>query len=395
MQLMLYYRPLCLNVKLKRILQGKIMKKVLITGITGLVGSAFAVDALKRDNELQFLALARGKDNISARNRVIDAIKGQCAFDGTPELSEKLVDRIDVLEGDISDPMHLAMSPLLQGIESIFHCAADVNLGVDTDGQTYNVNYNGTKALLKIANELKVESFHYVSTAYVAGKSEGKIMEGPSKAEDWNNAYERSKFESEKMVRASGIPFTIYRPSIIVGRRQDGRIRKPLAFYFILEFLAVIKERLCAKSHNEPSDMIDMPLRLYAVPSDTIFFVPIDYVSEVTTELFFMPCENKTYHITGNSPVSSFAIENAIEKTLKVKNVRIVGNYNDPTMDEKLLHRFLGEFLPYFGSKAIFDVSNIEAVFGKKSLDWNFDNTKLTHLVGSYYKENFPELTDI
>lgn len=371
------------------------MKKVLITGITGLVGSAFAVDALKRDNELQFLALARGKDNISARNRVIEAIKGQCAFDGTPELSEKLVDRIDVLEGDISDPMHLAMSPLLQGIESIFHCAADVNLGVDTDGQTYNVNYNGTKALLKIANELKVESFHYVSTAYVAGKSEGKIMEGPSKAEDWNNAYERSKFESEKMVRASGIPFTIYRPSIIVGRRQDGRIRKPLAFYFILEFLAVIKERLCAKSHNEPSDMIDMPLRLYAVPSDTIFFVPIDYVSEVTTELFFMPCENKTYHITGNSPVSSFAIENAIEKTLKVKNVRIVGNYNDPTMDEKLLHRFLGEFLPYFGSKAIFDVSNIEAVFGKKSLDWNFDNTKLTHLVGSYYKENFPELTDI
>lgn len=371
------------------------MKKVLITGITGLVGSAFAVEAFKRDKELQFVAISRGKEDISARNRVIQTINEQCEFDGTPELADDLINCIDVLEGDMSDPMHLAMSPLLQGVESIFHCAADVNLGVDADGQTYNVNYNGTKALLKIAHELKVKSFHYVSTAYVAGKSSGRIMEGPSPATDWNNAYERSKFESEKMVRSSGIPFTIYRPSIIVGRRSDGKIRKPLAFYYILEFLAVIKERLCAKSHHEPSDVIDVALRLQAYPSDTVFFVPIDYVCEVTTKLFFKPCENKTYHITGNSPVSTRAIEQAVEKTLKVENVRIVEHYTDPSMDEKLLHRFLGEFLPYFGSKAIFDVSNIEKEFGKESLEWDLDKEKLINLIGSYYKENFPELIDI
>lgn len=374
---------------------GITMKKVLITGITGLVGSAFAVDTLKRDKKLHFLAIARGKHDISARNRVIDTIKEQCAFDGTPELAQRLIDRVEVLEGDISDPMHLAMSPLLQGVESIFHCAADVNLGVDTDGQTFSVNFNGTKALLKMAAELKVESFHYVSTAYVAGKTVGKIKEGPSPATEWNNAYEHSKFESEKMVRNSGIPYTIYRPSIIVGRRKDGRIRKPLAFYFILEFLAVIKERLCAKSHHDPSDVIDISLRLNAYPSETVFFVPIDYVSEVTTDLFFMPCENKTYHITGNSPVSTKAIEKAIQQTLKVQNVRIVEHFNNMTMDEKLLHRFLGEFLPYFGSKAIFDVDNVVEKFGKKSLEWDLDGNKLTQLIGSYYKENFPELTDI
>ena len=371
------------------------MKKVLITGITGLVGSSFAVNVLKRDKELQFLSIARGKNGISARDRVIDTIKEQCEFDGTPELFENLIDRIDVLEGDISDPMHLAMSPMLQGIESIFHCAADVNLGLDSDGQTFNVNFNGTKALLKIANELKVNSFHYVSTAYVAGKTTGRIMEGPSPAKEWNNAYEHSKFESEKRVRASGIPFTIYRPSIIVGRRQDGRIRKPLAFYFILEFLAVLKERLCAKKHHVPSAIVDMSLRMQTYPSDTVFFVPIDYVSEVTTDLFFMPCENKTYHITGNSPISTKQIEKAIEQTLKVKNIRIVEHVPDMTMDEKLLHRFLGEFLPYFGLKTLFDVSNVIELFGENSLEWNLDGDKLVHLIGAYYKENFPELTDI
>jgi nucleoside-diphosphate-sugar epimerase len=371
------------------------MRTVLITGITGLVGSAFAVAALQRDQKLQFLAIARGKDNISAKNRVIDTIKEQCEFDSIPELAAGLIARIDVLEGDLSDPMHLAMSPLVQGVESIFHCAADVNLGLDGDGQTFNVNFNGTKALLKIAVELNVKAFHYISTAYVAGTTTGKIMEGPSPAEAWNNAYERSKFESEKIVRASGIPFTIYRPSVIVGSRQDGRIRKPLAFYYILEFLAVIKERMCAKSHHEPSDMINMNLRMHTSPSDFLYFVPIDYVSEVTTGLFFTPCENKTYHLTGNSPVSTTGLEKAIKQTLKVENVRIAEHIPDMTMDEKLLHRFLGEFLPYFGSQSIFDVSNLIEKFGEKSLDWDLDGEKLTQLLGSYYKENFPELTDI
>ncbi len=370
-------------------------RKVLITGITGLVGSAFTVEALRRDKKLHFVALVRGKDNISARNRVTESIESQCAFDGTPELARPLMDRIDVLEGDIGDPLHLAMSPQLRGIESIFHCAADVNLGVDPSGQTFNVNYNGTRALLKIASELKLESFHYVSTAYVAGKTAGKIMEEESTATEWNNPYEKSKFESEKIVRQSGVPFTIYRPSIIVGRRSDGKIRKPLAFYFILEFLGVIKERQCAKKHLEPRDVIDIPLRMLAYPSDTVFFVPVDYVTETITSIFFMPCENKTYHITGRTPVSTKSIEKGVGKALKAKNIRIVENFENLTMDEKLLQRFLGEFIPYFGSRAVFDVSNVEKLFGKESLEWDFSTDRLTDLISSYYKEHFPELTDV
>ena len=370
------------------------MNKVLITGITGLVGSAFAVNVLKRDENLRFLAITRSKDDSPAHERVKEAIIDQCEFDGTPEIAEGLLKRIDVLEGDVSDPVHLAMSKKLDGIDTIFHCAADVNLGTDAEGKTFHVNYNGTKVLLEIAKELKVKSFHYVSTAYVAGKTKGKVMEDDQPATDWHNSYEHSKFESEKLVRSSGVPFTIYRPSIIVGRHTDGKIRKPLAFYFILEFLAVIKERQCAKRHVEPSDWLDMPLRMNSQITETIFFVPIDYVTEVTTELFFMPAVNKTYHITGNSPVASHAINNAICQTLKVKNVKLVDHMPDPNMDEKLLHRFLGEFLPYFGSQAVFDVSNVIEVFGKESVEWDMVGDKLIEMVGSYYRENFPELTD-
>ena len=142
------------------------MKKVLMTGITGLVGSAFAIEALKRNKKLCFLAITRRNKTETAEERVRSAIKEQCEFDGTPEIADALCKRIDVLEGDISEPMHLALSSKLQEISSIFHCAADVNLGSDAEGKTFNINVNGTKSLLAIAKELNVSRNH---TGHVEG----------------------------------------------------------------------------------------------------------------------------------------------------------------------------------------------------------------------------------
>ena len=371
------------------------MKKVLITGITGLVGSAFTIEVCKRNSEVKFLAITRGKDDISAKERVRRTIVEQCEFDGLEDMAESVLERIEVVEGDISDSVHVAMASGLGNIDAIFHCAADVNLGADPTGKTFNANVRGTETLLQIGKELGVGAFHYVSTAYVAGKTEGTVMEDSLPAKDWHNAYEKSKFDSETLVRSSNLPFTIHRPSIIVGRRSDGKIRKPLAFYFILEFLAIIKERQCAKRHIEPSEWLDMPLRLEATPSDNVYFVPIDYVAETSAELFLSPPEGKTYHITGNSPVSTKSIDHAVQETLKVKNVKIVDRITDQTSDEKLLHRFLGEFLPYFGSEAKFDTSNIVERFGERSLEWDFSGDKLKKFIGSFYRDNFPELTDV
>ena len=70
-----------------------------------------------------------------------------------------------------------------------------------TEGKTFHVNYNGTKVLLEIAKELEIESFHYVSTAYVAGKTVGKVMEDEQPATDWHNSYEHSKFEQIPQIK--------------------------------------------------------------------------------------------------------------------------------------------------------------------------------------------------
>ena len=74
------------------------MKKIFVTGITGLVGSAF-VTALSRDQKgTKFVCLTRKSPVKSAYDRVYDIVKEQCEFDGTPELFDEIIGNIEVVQ---------------------------------------------------------------------------------------------------------------------------------------------------------------------------------------------------------------------------------------------------------------------------------------------------------
>ena len=362
-----------------------------MTGITGLVGASFTTALLKQHPDYRIVSLCRGFGGESGKARAEKTIRIQCAFDGTPELADEILSRVDIIEGTLQnlpeDDM-LAKGPY----DTFFHCAADVNLGKDPQGKTFATNFGGTQAALALAKKAKVSTFHYVSTAYVAGLSKGRVMEDSMPATDFNNPYEKSKFESEKLVRNSGFSYTIYRPSIIVGRRSDGMIRKPLAFYRILEFFAMVKRNSCAKSGTPLNQPFKTSLRLQAGMSDKIYFVPIDYVQEAIVALFPFPTENKTYHITGESPVSTKWIEEAVVGTLKADGLKVLPKVDDPTREEKLIQRMISDLLPYFASDITFDCSNVRAKLGDKILDWKLDVDFLKKMVVMYYRQNFPEL---
>jgi hypothetical protein len=139
----------------------------------------------------------------------------------------------------------------------------------------------------------------------------------------------------------------------------------------------------------DSSDWFEMPLRLQAFPSDLIYFVPIDYVQHAVTTIFRLPVEGRTYHITGDSPVSTKMIEDVVCSVLKLKGVTVQGNIPDPTMDEKLVHRFIGDLLPYFSSTSKFDQTNVRAALGDEALNWVLDKDRLTVLIKGFYKNSF------
>ena len=277
----------------------------------------------------------------------------------------------------------------------MFHCAADLNLGKDPEGKTYATNMNGTLNAVEAVKRFNIPRFQYVSTAYVAGTFAGRVMEDTMPATGWINSYERSKFDAEKYVRENvGVPYTIYRPSIIVGRLSDGLIRKPLAFYRILEFLGRLKSHRCHKLGLPPNAPLKMRIRIKSKTSDRIYFVPVDYVQAAISRLFFKPVENKCYHITGESPVTTKDIEASVVQTLKVNGMKIVESADDLTPQEKMVQAMIGDLMPYFVSNITFDSSNVRAELGPEILDWKLDLAFLKRMAVSYYKQTCPELVE-
>lgn len=370
------------------------MEKIFLTGITGLVGSAFVVALLRERQDYEIVCLARKTAVKSAQQRTEEVIRDECRFDGCPELADRILKSVKVIEGDVTtiNPEELAKNPLLAGTTIIFHCAADVNLGKDPTGRTYRINYNGTEIMVKLAQLLKVKEFHYVGTAYIAGKLVGTAFENMPIDNGFNNPYEESKFKAEMLVRNSGIPFTIYRPAIITGRRSDGRIRKPLAFYRILEFLGKLKSHYCTKHHIDHTGWANLQINFATMPSEHVYFVPIDYVQEAITALFQQPVNNQAYHITGESPLSTHQIENSICRVLRLDGTTVNGGPVAETMDNKLMARFLGDLFPYFSSDIVFDQSNVRKALGDKILDWEYGQKGLEILIRSFYKDYFPNV---
>jgi nucleoside-diphosphate-sugar epimerase len=369
------------------------MRRLLVTGVTGLVGGAVATQLLA-ETDWEIVVLARGRGNSSARDRVLFALQEQWGFDGATVDFARVSGRIHVIEGDVADIVpDEDLRRQLRDIRTVFHCAADVNLGKDPFGHTYLNNTNGTRRMLELARVLpSIENFQLVSTAYVAGRQGGVILEDRTYEAPVNNSYEKSKRHCEQMVREAGLPFAIYRPSIVVGRLSDGTIRKPLAFYRILEFVGKLKKHFCAKRGMAPDSPMVMPFRLQAVPTDKIYFVPIDYVQRTIATLVQRPAADKTYHVTGRAPVATEHIATVTNALLNVSGIEVMAKVLRPSRDEKLVQRFLADLLPYFSSEAHFDVTNVAAELGDASLDWDFGIEGLTTIVGSYFRSAFPAL---
>jgi nucleoside-diphosphate-sugar epimerase len=371
------------------------MQNVLFTGVTGLVGSAVAASILKNHKDIAITALVRRLPKQNSAKRVKTILDEQFEFDDSDidfSLESEAFKRLTVIEGDIALESVVELAPKLRHIDTVFHCAADVNLGKDPAGKTYATNFNGSSNILKLAESIpSVKAFHYVSTAYTAGRSKGPVMEDGLRAEpEFNNSYEKSKYASEKMIRSHGLPFTIYRPSIVVGRLSDGKIRKPLAFYMVLDFLGKLKRHIAAKADRDPAAWMDMPLRMLSKPSDHIYFAPIDFIQNSILRLFPLPVQNKCYHLTGAKPISTKLIEAGVGRAIRAKGIAVVPEVPNPTHDEKMVIKFLGDFLPYFATEAEFDQTNVSKALGPEAVNWEITEDKLVEMLRMFFIQNSP-----
>jgi dephospho-CoA kinase len=212
----------------------------------------------------------------------------------------------EVLVGDVCD-MDLGLSSaeyraLSRDLTWIHHLAGVYFMGTDDD-TAHRVNVVGTRTVIDLARDAgRLERVVHWSTAMVSGDRKGTFYEDDLETgQRFHNAYERTKYEAERLVRAAmrQLPITVVRPGIIVGDSQTGEIDKLDGPYYLMVVIATnasgVRLPLLGRG--------DAPLHL----------VPIDYVVQAAWHVARSEtAAGKTFHLVDPAPLSARTVFEAV-----------------------------------------------------------------------------------
>ncbi len=321
---------------------------VLLTGATGFVGMELLARYLERTDR-PVVALIRARDDAAARAR-IDTVLANL-FD---HRAARYSDRVCAVASELTAP-HLGLDRarwerLAARAETIVHGAASVSFALSLE-EARAVNVEGTRRMLELAGRASehgvLERYAHISTAYVAGTHDGRFAERDlDLGQGFHNSYEQSKFEAEQLVRSwPEVPFTILRPSIVVGDRNSGWTSAFNVLYWPLRALARGMFPAVPATASSPVDVVS-----------------IDYVADAIHEL----CQGggdagQTYHLTAGANASTMGeIVNFASGYFHRPGPKLVPPAEFASLAGGVARSVLEEgsvYFPYFSVAATFDDS--------------------------------------
>ncbi len=246
------------------------MLKIFLTGAAGLIGGEVAARLIAAGHQVTALVHS---------NREIRSNRGTAAA------------VTEIVAGDVAQPRFGLDKPsfarLTADHDLLIHCAATVRFDLD-DAAYAATNIGGAAHAAEFAHHGDMSLLH-VSTAYVCGARDGVIRENdPLPENGFKNGYEKSKAAAERLIRASGVPCAIARPSIVVGESVSGAIRQFDTTYAAFKLIAEGRVR-------------HMPARSGA----TLDFVPLDHVAGGLVQIAqSMPdAVGGTFHLVSGQPI--------------------------------------------------------------------------------------------
>ena len=151
--------------------------KILGTGLTGLIGSRIT-DLLKDRYEFENLSISTGFD-----------------------ITQKQIVKNKIISSDASIVLHLASKT------DVDRCEKDKEQGVN--GSTWITNVEGTKNIIEACRESNKKIIYFSTDFVFNGEKEEAYTEEDKP--DPINWYAKTKFEGEKVIENSGIPYLILR----------------------------------------------------------------------------------------------------------------------------------------------------------------------------------------
>jgi len=340
---------------------------VLLTGGTGLIGRYLIRDLVAA--KVPVAVLARAGKGVSAEDRVRRLLGDDAPLDDS---------RLVCIEGDLDRPGLTVREEdrawLAANCGSVLHNAACVNFHADADGEPWRTNVGGTERLVTFCREFGIGRFHYVSTAYVCGDRRGVIREADLEAgQSHGTAYESSKFQAERLLRAAGFDsLTVLRPGAVTGDSRTGYTSTYHGFYHYVQFTYLAALRAGAGE----GERWHHPVRLFQTGEEGHHLIPVDLTSKAIAAVVADPAfHGRTYHVTPPKPVTAAQLEAALAEYFRYDGVTFAGPVEAPPADlseiERLFYGALaGVEHRYIHGDPAFDCSNTcEAVPGWAGLE--------------------------
>ena len=242
----------------------------LVTGGTGFIGRHLLRELARRDGDTwvlvreaslpRFEALVAG---LGARDRV-RAVTGD-------------ITRLD-LGGDFDTR--------LKGAD-VYHLAAVYDLDASEEANQ-RANVEGTANVVALARRIGGRIHHMSSIAVAGGKWRGRFTEEMfAEGQSLDHPYYRTKFEAERLVRESGVPFRIYRPGLVIGSSETGEADRIDGPYYAFKVIQRLRNAL-------PSWV-----PLIGLEGGQINVVPVDFVARAMDAIGHRPgLDGQTFHLT-------------------------------------------------------------------------------------------------
>ncbi len=282
-------------------------EKIVITGGTGFVGTHLILELLEQ-SDAELFCLVRAK-NTSAEQRLhqqlAQVIQGS---DYAPELINQVKKRCHAIEADLLGDITSLTTFIPSGISQFWHCAASLNYEERFAAEIYDINVEGTRKALTLARALNVDYFNYVSTAYVAGRNTGVILESPMAEVQSSNVYESSKVEAEQLIYAEqDMKCRIFRPSIVIGHSRTYHAINFSGLYGFLRRLIQFKGMMARVQRGY---LERESIRMSVDPDVPLNLVPVDKVARQAVTIACSDSSKAIFHLTNRTvPTVGEALE--------------------------------------------------------------------------------------
>lgn len=202
------------------------MKKVLVTGADGFIGSHLVEELVREGYEVRALALYNSFNTWGW----LDAIP------------EGTLRQVEVVTGDVRDPNGVRKA--MEGMDAVMHLAALIAIpfSYDAPDAYVDTNIKGTLNVLQAARSLGTERVLVTSTSEVYGTAQYVPIDEKHPYQG-QSPYSATKIGADRLAesfyRSFGLPVTIVRPFNTFGPRQSARAVIPT---IITQLLAGRKE---------------------------------------------------------------------------------------------------------------------------------------------------------